>query len=85
VPAPRSHDRPDDSDRLRLCARPGCAQAAAVSLTCDYAARIVFLGPVAPVDPSRYDLCERHSGRFRPPNGWELVRERIPVVVTAGV
>jgi Protein of unknown function (DUF3499) len=56
-----------------------------VSLTCDYAARIVFLGPVAPVDPSRYDLCERHSGRFRPPNGWELIREQVHAAMTAGV
>jgi len=56
-----------------------------VSLTCDYAARVVFLGPVAPADPSRYDLCARHAARFRPPNGWELVREDVHVSMTVGV
>lgn len=71
---------PDPSDALprpplgtRLCTRPGCAESASVTLTYHYAQSQVWLDPLTPErDPHRYDLCERHAGRLRVPNGWHL-------------
>jgi hypothetical protein len=64
----------------RRCARPGCAEAAAVTLSYDYRAATVWLaGLAAEGHPMTHDLCERHAARTAPPRGWELVDQRLAV------
>lgn len=61
----------------RRCARPGCAEAAAITLSYDYSAATVWLEPLAlEGHPMTHDLCERHSARTAPPRGWQLVDRR---------
>ncbi|QXC62810.1 DUF3499 domain-containing protein [Aquihabitans sp. G128] len=62
----------------RRCARPGCAEAATVTLSYDYAAATVWLEPLATEGhPMTHDLCDRHSARTAPPRGWQLVDQRL--------
>ena len=61
----------------RRCARPGCAEPAAVTLSYDYRAATVWLESLDPVGhPMTHDLCERHGARTAAPRGWELVDRR---------
>lgn len=71
---------PDPSNALdrpplgsRLCSRPTCAEAAAVTLTYDYDSSNVWLDALLPErNPHCYDLCSRHAERLSVPNGWHL-------------
>ena len=55
----------------RRCARPACSGEAVASMSYDYGARRVELGPLAAVrHPTRYDLCARHAEVLSPPRGW---------------
>ena len=62
----------------RRCARPGCAEAATVTLSYDYRAATVWLEHLSPeAHPMTHDLCDRHGGRSVAPRGWELVDRRV--------
>lgn len=57
----------------RQCSRPGCAEPAAATLTYVYARQTAALDDLSVErDPHGYDLCARHAGRVRVPNGWQL-------------
>jgi hypothetical protein len=61
----------------RRCARPGCGEPAAATLSYQYASSIVWLDDVAPEpDPSTYDLCRRHAAGLTVPHGWSLTDGR---------
>ena len=62
---------------VRPCSHSGCPNAAAATLSFDYASRRVWLHDLPiPRDPASYDLCSDHSERFRPPRGWEVEDRR---------
>jgi hypothetical protein len=57
----------------RACARPGCSEAAAATLTYDYQARASWLDELAGEShPMSYDLCAAHAGALTVPRGWRL-------------
>jgi Protein of unknown function (DUF3499) len=56
--------------RPRLCARPGCGEPAAATLSFQYATRTVWLDDIGPKEPSTIDLCGRHADRLAAPKGW---------------
>lgn len=56
--------------RPRLCARPGCGQPAAATLTFQYATRTVALDDLREREPCTIDLCQRHADRLTAPKGW---------------
>ncbi len=69
--------------RPRLCARPGCGQPAAATLSFQYASSTVWLDDLGPKEPSTIDLCGHHADRLAAPKGWtghdrraETLRER---------
>ena len=65
--------------RSRSCSRPGCARAAAATLTYEYASSTAVLGPLAVyAEPHSYDLCDRHAERLTAPRGWDVVRLSAP-------
>ena len=60
----------------RHCSRPGCSEAASVTLTYRYAHSQVWLDELSvDRDPHAYDLCRRHAERLTAPQGWQ-VRDR---------
>lgn len=62
----------------RRCARPGCGEPAAVTLSYDYGSASVWLDTLhLEGHPMTYDLCERHGARTVAPRGWILVDRRI--------
>ena len=68
----------------RRCARPGCSEAATVTLSYDYRAATVWLEPLAAEGhPMTHDLCDRHSARTAAPRGWVLVDQRLGAVQLA--
>ena len=56
--------------RPRLCARPGCGESAAASLTFQYATSTVWLDDLGAEEPHSIDLCARHADRLAAPKGW---------------
>jgi len=61
----------------RQCSRTGCAEAATVTLSYQYARSIVWLDDLTVErDPHTYDLCQRHAARLSVPNGWRLEDRR---------
>lgn len=57
----------------RRCARPGCRQFAAATLSYLYAQQIVWIDDLHAEDsPANHDLCRPHADGTRPPRGWEL-------------
>ncbi len=61
----------------RRCARPGCGEPAAATLSYRYASSTVWLDDVAAeADPSTYDLCRRHAAGLTVPHGWNLTDGR---------
>ena len=55
----------------RQCSRTGCAEAASVTLSYQYARSMVWLDELTDErDPHSYDLCQRHTARLSVPNGW---------------
>jgi hypothetical protein len=61
----------------RQCSRTGCAEAATVTLSYQYARSIVWLDDLTGErDPHSYDLCQRHAARLSVPNGWRLEDRR---------
>jgi hypothetical protein len=61
----------------RVCARPGCAEAAVATLTYDYQGRTGWLDPLSGErHPMTYDLCEAHAGALTVPRGWRLEDRR---------
>ena len=62
----------------RRCARPGCAEAATITLSYDYGSAMVWLQSLSTEGhPMTHDLCERHAARTAAPRGWSLVDERL--------
>lgn len=62
----------------RQCSRTGCSEAAAVTLTYQYAHAQVWLDDLAGErDPHAYDLCDRHAGRLTAPRGWQVRDRRV--------
>ena len=62
----------------RHCSRTGCSEAAAVTLTYQYAHAQVWLDELADErDPHAYDLCERHAVRLTAPQGWQVLDRRV--------
>lgn len=61
----------------RQCARSGCSDAAAITLTYDYRQSQVWIDRLAPErDPHHYDMCDRHADRMSVPRGWHLEDRR---------
>ncbi|MDP2291896.1 MAG: DUF3499 family protein [Actinomycetota bacterium] len=61
----------------RQCSRTGCAEAASVTLSYQYARSMVWLDELTDErDPHSYDLCQRHTARLSVPNGWRLEDRR---------
>ncbi len=61
----------------RQCSRPGCAEAAVITLTYQYARSAVWLDDLSPErDTHSYDLCARHGSRLSVPHGWRLEDRR---------
>lgn len=56
--------------RPRLCARPGCGEAATATLSFQYATSTVWLDDIGVKEPHTIDLCGRHADRLAPPKGW---------------
>ena len=62
----------------RRCARPGCHQLAAATLSFRYAQQMVWIDDLHVEDsPANHDLCTGHADRTRPPRGWELSDRRV--------
>jgi hypothetical protein len=61
----------------RCCSRTACKQPPVYTLTFVYRDSTAVLGPLsAYVEPSTYDLCEKHAARLVAPRGWDVVRLR---------
>lgn len=62
-----------------MCSRPGCRRFADRTVTVDYDAQLLVVGPLqaasrrAAIEGS-YDLCEPHADRASGPAGWQVVR-----------
>jgi len=56
--------------RPRLCARPGCGEAASATLSFQYSSSTVWLDDLGPKEPATIDLCGRHADRHAAPKGW---------------
>jgi len=56
--------------RPRLCARPGCGEAASATLSFQYATSTVWLDDLGGKEPHTIDLCGRHADRLAAPKGW---------------
>ncbi len=56
--------------RPRLCARPGCGDAASATLSFQYATSTVWLDDLGAKEPHTIDLCVRHADRLAAPKGW---------------
>ena len=55
----------------RTCARPGCRQPAAATLSYAYGDRTVWIDALsAEAHPMTHDLCADHASALRVPNGW---------------
>lgn len=64
---------------FRACSKPGCGWPAVATLGFDYEARTAWVGDLSAVeDPSAYDLCAVHSGRFKVPRDWSFTDSRAP-------
>jgi len=62
----------------RRCARPGCGQPAAATLTYDYNGQAAWLERLSPEPhPMTHDQCEAHADRLSVPQGWRLEDRRI--------
>jgi hypothetical protein len=61
------------------CARPGCTQPAAATLTYDYAGRTAWLDRFVEPHPMSHDLCDRHAAGLTVPVGWRLDDRRVLV------
>lgn len=63
----------------RTCSRPSCRYEAERTVTVDYAARLLVVGPLQRASrqgaiEGSYDLCEPHAARATAPSGWSVVR-----------
>lgn len=68
----------------RQCSRTGCSEAAAVTLTYEYARAQVWLDALADErDPHAYDLCDRHAARLTAPRGWQVRDRRVTQLAIA--
>lgn len=62
----------------RQCARPGCSQSAAATLTYHYRGQAAWLDRLAPEPhPMTHDLCPAHAERLSVPQGWGLEDRRM--------
>lgn len=62
---------------MRSCARPGCNESAAATLTYDYGGRTAWLDHAAPEGhPMSHDLCAAHADGLKVPMGWSLQDRR---------
>ena len=62
-----------------LWPRPGCRRYADRTVTVDYEAQLLVVGPLQPASrrgaiEGSYDLCEPHADRAAGPSGWQVVR-----------
>lgn len=70
----------------RRCARPGCGEPAAVTLSYDYKGATVWLEPLAAEGhPMTHDLCEPHAARTAAPRGWSLIDRTVGVEMPAAL
>lgn len=61
----------------RVCARPGCGDAATATFVYDHADRTTWLDPLTgDRHPMSYDLCPGHADGLSVPRGWQLVDRR---------
>ncbi|ERG64937.1 MULTISPECIES: DUF3499 family protein [Agrococcus] len=63
----------------RMCSRPGCRRYADRTVTVDYGAQLLVVGPLQPASrrgaiEGSYDLCEPHAERATGPAGWQVAR-----------
>lgn len=58
-----------------MCVKPTCRNYADCTLTNDYEARVMVIGPLtgSPVQGG-LDLCSDHAARTTAPQGWQIVR-----------
>ncbi len=76
---PLGSRRPAPAIRPRLCARPGCDEVAAATMTYDYASRSTWIDQLdVDASPAGYDLCEAHAERLGVPSGWTRTDRRQP-------
>lgn len=62
----------------RHCARPGCSESAAATLTYDYSGGTAWMDKLAPEPhPMSHDLCTGHADRLSVPRGWRLEDRRV--------
>jgi hypothetical protein len=62
----------------RHCARPGCGQPAAATLTYHYGSQAAWLERLSlESHPMTHDLCETHGDRLSVPRGWRLEDRRV--------
>lgn len=61
------------------CQRPGCANAAAATVTFDAVSCQAWIDPLV-ADHGGQVLCARHVERFSPPRGWVVLDRRDPEV-----
>src|SRR3954447_9320815 len=59
------------------CARPGCGEPAAATLTYDYGERLVWLHAPRDVDGSSVALCAAHADGLKVPVGWRCEDRRV--------
>ncbi|MGM1030252.1 MAG: DUF3499 family protein [Actinomycetota bacterium] len=64
---------------VAMCSRPGCRRYADRTVTVDYAAQLLVVGPLQRASrqgaiEGSYDLCDPHADRASGPNGWQVVR-----------
>jgi len=58
---------------MRWCRKSGCSQVGAASCEFNYTTREIWIAPLHhDPDPTCYDLCEDHAGRFVAPVGWTI-------------
>jgi hypothetical protein len=61
----------------RVCARPGCGDAATATFVYDYQDRVTWLDALAGErHPMAYDLCQEHADALSVPRGWRLIDRR---------
>ncbi|WP_430592383.1 DUF3499 family protein [Humidisolicoccus flavus] len=60
----------------RPCTKATCRHFAERTLTYDYGARLVVIGPLAPERNGGYDLCSVHADRISTPKDWQIIRHQ---------
>jgi Protein of unknown function (DUF3499) len=64
----------------RGCARPGCREAAAATMTYEYRERTAWIDGLSEPGSGGYDLCAVHAETLRVPHGWQRYDLRLPTL-----